>query len=157
MKEKERIIRNAKLKDIAEEEESQFYAGAQNCSEHASGAYTGEISAEMLASMGVEFCIVGHSERRKYYSDDKQKMAAIEERRALTVSESELMAKLRNCPNIVTYQDDSLRELYIDGKLSTRSYTDREGKEHTVTEVIANDMKILSGKYQPQTGTTETA
>ena len=34
---------------------------------------------------------------------------------------------------------------------------DREGKEHTVTEVIANDMKILSGKYQPQTGTTETA
>lgn len=54
---------------------------------------------------------------KKYYSDDKQKMAAIEERRALTVSESELMAKLRNCPNIVTYQDDSLRELYIDGKL----------------------------------------
>ena len=45
--------------------------------------------------------------------------------------------------------------LYIDGKLSTRTYTDREGKEHTVTEVIANDMKILAGKFQPQTGTTE--
>ena len=57
------------LTDIAEEEDSQFYAGAQNCSEHESGAYTGEVSAEMLASMGVEFCIVGHSERRKYFGE----------------------------------------------------------------------------------------
>ena len=45
--------------------------------------------------------------------------------------------------------------LYIEGRLSTRNYTDREGKEHTVTEVIANDLKILSGKYQPQSGATE--
>ena len=57
------------LTDIAEEEDSQFCAGAQNCSEHESGAYTGEVSAEMLASMGVEFCIVGHSERRKYFGE----------------------------------------------------------------------------------------
>ena len=57
------------ITDIAEEEDSQFYAGAQNCSEHESGAYTGEVSAEMLASMGVEFCIVGHSERRKYFGE----------------------------------------------------------------------------------------
>lgn len=43
-----------------------FYAGAQNCSQFTNGAFTGEISAEMLVSLGVEFCIVGHSERRKY-------------------------------------------------------------------------------------------
>jgi triosephosphate isomerase len=63
------------ITDIAEEEESQFYAGAQNCSEHASGAYTGEVSAEMLASMGVEFCIVGHSERRKYFGESNATIA----------------------------------------------------------------------------------
>lgn len=42
---------------------------AQNCSEHNNGAYTGEVSAYMLASVGVEFVITGHSERRKYYGD----------------------------------------------------------------------------------------
>ncbi len=61
--------------DIAEEEDSQFYAGAQNCSEFEKGAYTGEVSAEMLASLGVEFCIVGHSERRKYFGESNATIA----------------------------------------------------------------------------------
>ena len=42
---------------------------AQNCADKASGAYTGEISAEMLASMGVQYVILGHSERREYYGE----------------------------------------------------------------------------------------
>ena len=41
--------------------------GAQNCHEKISGAYTGEISAEMLADIGVEMVILGHSERREQY------------------------------------------------------------------------------------------
>ena len=45
---------------------------SQNVSQHASGAYTGEISAKMLKSCGVEYCIVGHSERRIYYGDTDQ-------------------------------------------------------------------------------------
>lgn len=50
-------------------EESNFSVGAQNVSEQVSGAYTGEIAASMLKSMDVEYCIVGHSERRKYFSE----------------------------------------------------------------------------------------
>lgn len=42
---------------------------AQNCANHESGAYTGEVSAAMLASIGVQYCIIGHSERREYYGE----------------------------------------------------------------------------------------
>lgn len=55
--------------DHADDDDSHFYAGVQNVSEYQNGAYTGEISAEMLASMDVSFCIVGHSERRKYFGE----------------------------------------------------------------------------------------
>ncbi len=43
--------------------------GAQDCSFYNEGAYTGEISANMLSDIGVNFCIVGHSERRKYFRE----------------------------------------------------------------------------------------
>ncbi|MDR0688028.1 MAG: triose-phosphate isomerase [Prevotellaceae bacterium] len=42
---------------------------AQSCAEYESGAYTGEVSAKMLASVGVKCCILGHSERREYYGE----------------------------------------------------------------------------------------
>lgn len=54
---------------------------AQNCSDKPSGAYTGEVSAEMVASTGVKYVILGHSERRAYYGEtpeilkEKVKMA----------------------------------------------------------------------------------
>jgi len=43
--------------------------GAQDVSQHAEGAYTGEISAAMLREFGVRFAIVGHSERRQYHGE----------------------------------------------------------------------------------------
>ena len=43
--------------------------GAQNCHWEKSGAFTGEISAQMLAEMGVEYVIIGHSERRQYFGE----------------------------------------------------------------------------------------
>jgi triosephosphate isomerase (TIM) len=54
--------------DIAED--SVFSVGAQNMNENDKGAFTGEISGTMLSSMEVEYCIIGHSERRKYYGED---------------------------------------------------------------------------------------
>jgi triosephosphate isomerase (TIM) len=44
--------------------------GAQNCSEHEWGAYTGETSASMLASAGIPYVILGHSERRQYFAEN---------------------------------------------------------------------------------------
>jgi len=43
---------------------------AQNCASEVSGAYTGEVSPDMLKSTGVEYVIIGHSERRSYYHED---------------------------------------------------------------------------------------
>ncbi|HIS68007.1 MAG TPA: triose-phosphate isomerase [Candidatus Gallacutalibacter stercoravium] len=43
--------------------------GAENCHWEKSGAYTGEISADMLAAMGVQYVIIGHSERRTYFGE----------------------------------------------------------------------------------------
>ncbi len=42
---------------------------AQNCADKESGAYTGEVSAEMVASTGAKYVILGHSERRAYYGE----------------------------------------------------------------------------------------
>lgn len=51
-------------------------AGAQNCNDHKSGAFTGEISAAMIHSTGAASVIIGHSERRSYYGEDDALLAA---------------------------------------------------------------------------------
>ena len=49
--------------------ESSIMVAAQNCATEKAGAYTGEISAEMIASTGAKCVILGHSERRSYYGE----------------------------------------------------------------------------------------
>ena len=49
--------------------------GAQDCSAHEHGAYTGEVSAAMLAEFGCRYAIVGHSERRQYHHEGDQLVA----------------------------------------------------------------------------------
>lgn len=52
-----------------------LYIGAQNCHENNSGAYTGEISAGMLKSVGCQYVILGHSERREFYGEKDELLA----------------------------------------------------------------------------------
>lgn len=49
--------------------DSVIKVSAENCADKAAGAYTGEVSAAMVASTGAEYCILGHSERRMYYGE----------------------------------------------------------------------------------------
>lgn len=51
---------------------SNIHVGAENVHFKASGAYTGEVSAEMLKAVGVEYVIIGHSERRQYFGETDQ-------------------------------------------------------------------------------------
>ena len=52
-----------------------YYVAAQNCYNKKSGAYTGEVSAEMLHSIGVPYCVIGHSERREYFNESNAVLA----------------------------------------------------------------------------------
>ena len=51
---------------------SNIKLGAQNCHHEASGAYTGETSVDMLHSVGIQYVIVGHSERREYQNESSE-------------------------------------------------------------------------------------
>ncbi len=53
-----------------------FSIAGQNCSDKVKGAFTGEIAASMLASIGVEHVILGHSERRQFYNESNSMIAA---------------------------------------------------------------------------------
>jgi triosephosphate isomerase len=60
----------AQLKD-----QEGFFLAAQNCHQEKSGAYTGEVSAHMLKSVGVDYVILGHSERRQYFGEKEALLA----------------------------------------------------------------------------------
>jgi triosephosphate isomerase len=59
-----KVVENVNTKRIG--------VAAQNCATEASGAYTGEVSAEMVKSTGAEYVILGHSERREYYGETSE-------------------------------------------------------------------------------------
>ncbi|MCD7962597.1 MAG: triose-phosphate isomerase [Rikenellaceae bacterium] len=57
-------------------EKAGISVGSQNCAAEASGAYTGEVSAKMISSLGVKYVILGHSERREYYGETSETLNA---------------------------------------------------------------------------------
>ena len=56
--------------------DSPVHLGAQNCSDAVSGAFTGEVSAEMLVEFGCEYVILGHSERRALFHESSELVAS---------------------------------------------------------------------------------
>ncbi len=60
--------------DYLSKNKSEFYVGAQNVSQHVDGAFTGEISANSLSELNVNFCIVGHSERRYFFFEKNEEI-----------------------------------------------------------------------------------
>ena len=62
---------------------SRIDLGAQDVSEHATGAFTGEVSADMLREFGTRYCLVGHSERRQYHGETDA-VVAVKAQRALS-------------------------------------------------------------------------
>jgi triosephosphate isomerase len=61
--------------ESARDREGRWSLAGQNLSEHAAGAFTGEVSAEMLADAGCRYVIIGHSERRTLFGEDGARLA----------------------------------------------------------------------------------
>jgi len=57
------------------DESKNVYVASQNVSDLSNGAFTGEISASMLESINVSYCLVGHSERRQYFKENNEVLA----------------------------------------------------------------------------------
>ena len=66
--------------DYISKNKNGFYVGAQNVSEHEEGAYTGEISVHSLSDLNVNFCIIGHSERRQIFQEKNEEINRKSER-----------------------------------------------------------------------------
>ena len=60
---------------LVKDKQKGVFIAAQNCSNKKSGAYTGEVSPEMLQSIGIQYVIVGHSERREYFNESNEMLA----------------------------------------------------------------------------------
>lgn len=56
-------------------EEFNYHAAAQNCHHKNAGAFTGEVSVSMLQSIGISYCVLGHSERREYNAESNALLA----------------------------------------------------------------------------------
>lgn len=56
-------------------EKKNYFVAAQNCYQKRSGAFTGEVSVEMLRSIDINYCIIGHSERREYFAESDSVLA----------------------------------------------------------------------------------
>lgn len=55
--------------------EDNYFISAQNCYYKKSGAFTGEVSPEMLQSIGIRYCVIGHSERREFFKETNGQLA----------------------------------------------------------------------------------
>lgn len=137
---------------------------AQNVSEYASGAYTGEISAAMLQDMGVAYCLVGHSERRALFGDtDEKVLAKIEQlldrgmHPILCVGETLQEREAGRAETIVEAQLSSVLKAFeeqdLGGLIVAYEPVWAIGTGQTATPDIAQNMhafvrKVLAGKSQ---------
>ena len=124
---------------------SNIIVAAQNVSDKANGAYTGEVSCEQLLDLGIRDVIIGHSERRSYYGEDDE-----------WINKKVLFA-LSQGMNIVLCIGETLQERQS-GKLE--EVLSRQVKV-ALTGVSAADMKRITLAYEPVwaigTGVTATA
>lgn len=124
---------------------SNIIVAAQNVSDKANGAYTGEVSCEQLLDLGIRDVIIGHSERRSYYGENDE------------LINKKVLFALSQGMNIVLCIGETLQERQS-GKLE--EVLSRQVKV-ALTGVSAEDMKRITLAYEPVwaigTGVTATA
>ncbi len=92
--------------------------GAENCADKESGAYTGEVSAAMVASTGAKYVILGHSERRAYYGETVE---ILEEKVKLAFWEFIQKQGSKDENNIEYFIDKKNQEIAVELGISVRT------------------------------------
>ena len=122
-----------------------FTVAAQNCYSQSSGAFTGEVSAVMLASIKVDYVIIGHSERREIFNEDNQLLA-----QKVDVC---LMNKLKPifcCGEPLHIRENESQDQYVTKQIM-------EGLFHLESEKLANFAIAYEPIWAIGTGKTATA
>lgn len=130
-------------KAIETAKDSSIEVAAQNMHEAKNGAYTGEISAEMLQSIGVKTIILGHSERRQYFGEDDELIAR------------KIDAALANDLEVIFCFGELLEQRKLDNHLLEVG----SQLKNTLFHLKATDFKNIILAYEPvwAIGTGETA
>jgi len=113
--------------------ESHFSVGAQNVYPVDSGAFTGEVSAEMLSSIGVEYCIIGHSERRKYFHEDS---AFLYDKVKAVIRHA--IAPIFCCGEVQAEREQGIQQQVVETQL-----------KETVFQLDASDFEEVVVAYEP--------
>ncbi len=90
-----------------------YYAAAQNCYNKKSGAFTGEVSAEMLHSLNINYCVIGHSERREYFSETNAMLAE-----KLTLCLENFVTPIFCCGEALTIREAGTQNEFVAKQLS---------------------------------------
>ncbi|MDI1356445.1 MAG: triose-phosphate isomerase [bacterium] len=157
------------LKVIVKDEPN-FYVGAQNCSEHAKGAFTGEVSAAMIHSAGCSYILVGHSERRAYFSENNEQLLAkikqaLENNLKVIFCFGELLAERKNGKHFDTVQDqltqvlshfpkDKIHSLVLAYEPVWAIGTGETASPQQAQEMHAFVRKTVSGIFSPEIANT---
>lgn len=122
-----------------------IYTGAQNCYSEASGAYTGEVSASMLASAGVDYVIIGHSERREYFNETDAMLA-----KKTDIALSNGLKVIFCCGEALSVRDTNAQNSFVEAQL-------KAGVFHLSAEQLKNVVIAYEPIWAIGTGRTATS
>ena len=106
---------------------------AQNCAAEAKGAYTGEVSAEMVKSTGAEYVILGHSERREYYGETSETL-----NKKLALAFENGLTPIYCCGEALDIREAGKQNEFVKQQL-----------DETVFQLSADDFKKVVIAYEP--------
>lgn len=109
------------------------FTGAQNCYTEASGAYTGEVSADMIKSTGAMYVILGHSERREYFNESNEMLA-----KKVDTALANNLEVIFCCGEPLEIRDNGTQNSYVEEQI-------KAGLFH----LEANKMKHITIAYEP--------
>jgi triosephosphate isomerase len=122
-----------------------FFVAAQNCYTKESGAFTGEVSAAILSSLEIKYVIIGHSERREYFSEDNFTLA-----KKVDVCLKNNLKPIFCCGESLEIRESSVQNKYVETQL-------KESLFHLDSSLIKNFVIAYEPIWAIGTGKTATA